>query len=157
MRLARLALVAIVTLPSLSSAAKQPVHVVDGDTIRIGRQLYRLHGIDAPELRQACRSDFREWPCGYAARRGLERFVGGKPPFCAVKTGDRYGRKVAVCFAGRADLGRVMIGNGLAWAYRKFSPDYASDEDLAHNTALGIWQALTPAPWDHRKLASHSP
>ena len=30
--------------------------VVDGDTIHIGKTKIRLHGIDAPEMKQTCRT-----------------------------------------------------------------------------------------------------
>ena len=36
------------------TAPNAQVRVVDGDTIHIGQDKYRLEGIDAPEMRQEC-------------------------------------------------------------------------------------------------------
>jgi len=33
-----------------------PARVIDGDTIAIGGERIRLHGIDAPEMKQTCRT-----------------------------------------------------------------------------------------------------
>lgn len=42
--------------------------VIDGDTLEIHGSRIRLHGIDAPESRQACtESNGAAWRCGQAA------------------------------------------------------------------------------------------
>ena len=52
--------------------------VVDGDTIHIGKTKIRLHGIDAPEMKQTCRtSEGKEQLCGQLAKQALERLVRG--------------------------------------------------------------------------------
>ena len=38
--------------------------VIDGDTIHIGKNKIRLHGIDAPEKNQKCFISNDEWNCG---------------------------------------------------------------------------------------------
>ena len=38
--------------------------VVDGDTIHIGLNKIRLHGIDAPETNQTCEKNNVAWSCG---------------------------------------------------------------------------------------------
>ena len=43
--------------------------VTDGDTLRIGSERIRLHGIDAPESAQSCRAGGETWVCGAAASR----------------------------------------------------------------------------------------
>ena len=43
--------------------------VIDGDTIHIGSFKIRLHGIDAPEIKQVCRNkDNNPYPCGVVAK-----------------------------------------------------------------------------------------
>ena len=46
-----------------------PARVVDGDTLEVRGTRVRLHGIDAPESKQRCRSAERTWPCGHEANR----------------------------------------------------------------------------------------
>ena len=55
LRLAPALALLILTLPShaLADITGKP-RVVDGDTIHIGKTKIRLHGIDAPEMKQEC-------------------------------------------------------------------------------------------------------
>ena len=43
-----------VILLSLNLSASDAVRVVDGDILVIGADVYRLHGIDVPEIAQNC-------------------------------------------------------------------------------------------------------
>ena len=55
----RLALALILLLPisvAMADITGKP-GVVDGDTIHIGKTKIRLHGIDAPEMKQTCRNN----------------------------------------------------------------------------------------------------
>ena len=38
--------------------------IIDGDTIHIGSNKIRLHGIDAPEFNQNCKKQNINWSCG---------------------------------------------------------------------------------------------
>jgi endonuclease YncB( thermonuclease family) len=42
-------------------------HVVDGDTLRVGTELVRLSGVDAPELSQRCGPKAAPVACGTLA------------------------------------------------------------------------------------------
>ena len=53
--------------------------VTDGDTLRIGPERIRLHGIDAPESAQSCRAGGKTWACGAAATRALRERIGRRP------------------------------------------------------------------------------
>ena len=59
------------TLPSIAMAdVTGKPRVVDGDTIWIGETKIRLHGIDAPEMTQTCRtSEDEEQLCGVLAKQ----------------------------------------------------------------------------------------
>ncbi len=47
----------VLMFPSLAIAdVSGPARVVDGDTIWIGETKIRLHGIDAPEMKQTCKT-----------------------------------------------------------------------------------------------------
>ena len=75
--------------------------VVDGDTIQINQTKIRLHGIDAPEMKQTCRtSKGKEQMCGVLAKQALEKLVRGQDVTCKGDTRDRYKRLIAVCYVG---------------------------------------------------------
>jgi endonuclease YncB( thermonuclease family) len=140
-------------------AAGPEVRVVDGDTIRIGKVNYRLHGIDAPEKAQHCQRDKIDWLCGQEAAAHLRHLIGSRPVSCVEKDRDRYGRVVAVCSAGEEDLNRAMVRAGLAWAYLDYSRDYEAAEWEAQLLGNGIWAASVRAEpaWDWRRQKRRKP
>lgn len=136
--------------PSQALAAEH-VHVIDGDTIEVDGLIYRLHGIDAPEAGQKCaKASGKTWPCGKQAVAVMEQLVLGKNVRCDNRGVDDYSRIIGVCTVGGTDINAVMVAEGYAWAFRKFSIDYAPLEDAAKAKRLGIWQADTQAAWDYR-------
>ena len=52
----------------------------------------------------------------------------------------KYGRLIAVCYAGPYDLNAKMVRQGWAMAYRRYSMDYVEDEKDARDTRAGIWR-----------------
>lgn len=151
----RLFALALLIAPA-SVPASEPAllpNVLDGDTIKIAGVNYRLHGIDAPEKSQICQRDGHDWLCGQEAAGYLRRLIRGRAVTCQEKDRDRYGRVVAVCFAGGEDLNRAMVRAGLAWAYTAYSRDYEGAELEAQILGSGIWApdvAAQPA-WDWRR------
>ncbi|MBM3535880.1 MAG: thermonuclease family protein [Alphaproteobacteria bacterium] len=125
--------------------------VIDGDTIEIHGQRIRLHGIDAPESRQGCtRPDGTSWRCGQQASLALADHIGTATIRCEPHGHDRYRRIIAVCFKRAEDLNRWMVTSGWAIAYRKYSFDYAADEENAHRAGLQLWSGTFEMPWDWR-------
>jgi endonuclease YncB( thermonuclease family) len=125
--------------------------VIDGDTIEIHGQRIRLHGIDAPEGAQQCERDGEPWPCGRRAAFALADTIGARTVTCNPRDRDRYGRIVAVCFAGSENLNAWMVRQGWALAYRRYSKDYIADEDAARQQAAGMWAGDFTPPWDWRR------
>lgn len=124
--------------------------VIDGDTLDLGGQKVRLFGIDAPELDQVCDRDGRRWACGDAARAALAQIVGGRRVICAVQDIDRYGRNVATCLAGGEDVAALMVRQGLAVAYRRYSGRYINAEAAARADGIGLWASTYLTPEAHR-------
>jgi len=101
--------------------------VVDGDTIRVDGQVYRLVGFDAPESgdRAKCQSE-RELATRATAR--LQQLLTTSKPelkrvACACHPGTEgtsscnYGRLCAVLTVDGRDVGELLIGDGLAHRY----------------------------------------
>ena len=121
--------------------------VTDGDTLKIGPERIRLHGIDAPESAERCRAGGRTWVCGAAATRVLRSRIAGRPVECAER--DRYGRIDAVCRVDGADVNAWMVAQGWTVAYRKYSTDYVSHEAAEKAARRGVWRGgiVEPSRW----------
>lgn len=125
--------------------------VVDGDGLRIGPVVIRLHGIDAPELGQRCAAQGKgTWRCDETATERLAELVTGREVDCEPLDRDAYGRIVARCSVEGLDIAKVLVTEGLVWAFRRYSADYGNLEDDARSVGRGVWQAPTEAPWDYR-------
>ena len=152
--LAEVVLRASTTFAAASLLAPQQIvglaSVIDGDTIEIQYQRIRLHGIDAPEARQLCTANGREYRCGQKAINALSGFISRRSVSCELKDTDPYGSSVAVCSAGGQDLGAWMVSRGYALANRNEALDYVPAEESAAATKAGIWAGEFEAPWDWR-------
>ena len=141
-----------VTEISHAGDIKGKPRIVDGDTIWIGSEKIRLHGIDAPESKQTCKkADATEYRCGEMATFVLAEIIGRHWITCKGEMIDRYKRRISVCYAGPYDINAEMVKRGWAVAYRRYSKDYIDEEELAKNNKLGIWQGKFIKPWDWRK------
>ena len=126
-----------------------PASVIDGDTIEIGGQKVRLHGIDAPESAQMCIAE-SQWRCGEQAARALDKKIAGRAVTCAERGRDKDGLILAVCSAGGEDLNAWLVYAGWALAYRQISTDYVPEEQAARAARRGVWRGSILAPWDWR-------
>ena len=89
-----------------------PAYVVDGDTIRIDRQSFRLQGVDAEELSE---------PMGHAARAVMQGIVAGKTVRCEPDGTTSYNRIVARCFVDGIDVAIPLIAGGWALDCPRYS------------------------------------
>jgi len=143
--------VATVLATHLAAAeVKGRTRVLSGDTLRVGRETVRLHGIDAPEPDQDCENDYgRLFECGIQALDALQELIGSSLVTC---TGDRHneeGQLLAVCYAGDMNLNSRMVRTGWAVARADQQPDFALLEHLARNERAGLWalKFVDPAEW----------
>ena len=126
--------------------------IVDGDTIWIGETKIRLHGIDAPEMKQTCqKADGGEYRCGEMATFALAEIIDTHWVTCKGDTRDRYKRRIAVCYVGPYDINAEMVKRGWALAYRRYSMDYVGEEEDASNRNAGMWQGEFMKPWEWRQ------
>lgn len=126
--------------------------VIDGDTLRIGSERIRLHGIDAPEISQTCQTRTGAMKCGDVARVRLAAIIAGREVRCTGKTRDRYRRLVATCTVRGEDIGRRMVREGWAMAYRRYSTAYVGEEAAARRDSRGLWATAFVQPGEYRKL-----
>ncbi len=143
-----IALTAFVTTPPTISG---PARVIDGDTIEVAGSRIRLQGIDAPELAQSCSTASGvAWGCGRESRAALAGLIGPEPVTCVTTSSDRYWRLLASCRVGMVDLGGHMVRTGFALAYRRYSNEYAADEEAARRAGRGIWSGVFVEPETYR-------
>lgn len=135
------------------SGEVEVTRVVDGDSLRSGPLKIRLHGIDAPERKQTCKTEGGDdWPCGSAATRAMGEIVAATPRLaCTLLDVDRYGRLIMRCHAAGTDISEALVSRGLALAYRRYSNDYVAAEELAASEKRGMWQGRFEPPWDWRR------
>lgn len=126
--------------------------IVDGDTLEIHGTRIRLWGIDAPESSQLCRGeDSLPYRCGAKAANELDRFIAGRAVSCEQKSRDVYGRTVATCSAGGADLGDWLVRGGLAFDWPRYSKGkYDGTQREAEHAARGVWAGSYVVPWLYR-------
>ena len=110
--------------------------IIDGDTIHIGNNKIRLHGIDAPEINQDCSYNNEDWKCGQLSKNFLLNLINLDVVNCQVKTVDKYKRYIAICFVNNLNINEMMVKNGWAIAYRYYSKDYVDEELIAKKIRL---------------------
>lgn len=138
----------------LLTADGERVHVIDGDSMRMGGRVIRLADMDAVELHQTCLdADGQRWNCGNDARDALEQLVAAGGLECRSRTSDRYGRAIAECSVdGVQDLAAAMVS--LGWAVSgdvRRAGIYASEQKRARDARLGIWRGTFEHPPAWRK------
>jgi len=154
-----LLVVAVATVGAARTCASQErisgrAKVTDGDSFEIRDRAIRLFGVDAPEGRQPCTRDGREWACGEEAARRLRSLVGSGDVTCTRRDVDDYGRVVAQCSRGGVDLAAEMARSGLAVAYRRYSSAYVDEESEARAARRGIWAGEFTPPEQWRRNGS---
>ena len=142
---------ALVFFFTYTDIKSQDIKITDGDTIRINGDKIRFSGIDTPELKQTCTKDGEKILCGLNAKKILVKKIGNNKVTCVKKGKDRYKRILAECFVNNESLSTYLVRSGYAFAYRKYSKKFISDEEFAKANKLGMWSMEFEYPWDWRK------
>ena len=136
--------------------------VIDGDSIKIGKESIRLQGIDAPEVKQVCKKkNDKPYMCGLIAKDALKNYIEFAKVksrenlvYCYYSERDRYKRIIGKCFLGKESffyLNEAMVLKGYAVAYTRYSKDYIEAENKAKAEGRGIWQGKFELPEDWRR------
>lgn len=132
--------------------------VIDGDTISINNISIRFSGIDAPESYyrgkdQKCFIGDSVINCGKLSKNFLIKLIGKKKVECKLeKKPDQYNRKLGECFVENKSLSRLMVKNGYAFDYPKYSKKkFAEEQEYAKNNKLGLWNMKFEFPWIFRE------
>ena len=123
--------------------------VFDGDSflIKSGKRTIeiRMDSVDAPEYSQNY---------GQYCKRGLEdKILNREIRFRQTDT-DRYRRVVAVVYLENRNINREIVGDGCAWAYRKYLRDnqLVALEQQARRNKKALWSDKKPIPpWLYRR------
>jgi len=142
---------ALMMLTTHAAELRGRARVLDGDSLRIGAQEIRLHGIDAPEYRQICRHDGQPRHCGIEALRALEQMIGTTPVHCTWAQRDAYERALATCYVNGENLNARLVAAGLAVAYTRYSSRYEGEQQRARAAGLGLWATRFEMPWRWRR------
>ena len=133
-------------------------HVVDGDTIKINSKKIRFSGIDAPESyyrgkEQICFKNDENISCGKLAKNFLIKTIDGQKVSCQIETKpDRYKRLLGECFIKEKSLSSIMVKNGFAFDYPRYSKKkYSKEQEYAIKNNSGLWNMKFQFPWDFRK------
>ena len=129
----------------------QDIKITDGDTIKVNGEKIRFSGIDTPELKQTCIKQGIKKPCGITAKQILIDKIGENDVKCIEEGQDQYKRILAECFVNNESLSSYLVRSGYAFAYRKYSKKFITDEDYARVNKLGMWSMEFDYPWDFRR------
>ena len=147
-------------LPPIISTEKKVIgrveRVMDGDSLRINGQRIRLYGLDAPELDQECCTQGEKWHCGRQARSALQDMTRKYTLSCISKGKDRYDRILGECYRDGDSVNSVnelLVEEGLALAYRRYSLEYVSQQERAERHKKGLWQGDFTQPEIWRRLS----
>ncbi|MCP4248864.1 MAG: hypothetical protein GY778_17610, partial [bacterium] len=111
-------------------SGKRPT-VVDGDTLILAGARIDLHGLDAPELDQACLGSTGPWACGQDARRALIQRIGFHWVNCVVEGTMPDGALSSICYLGALggpELNARLVAKGWAPADRPRNRRYETEE-----------------------------
>jgi len=140
----------LVFLFSYIDVKSQDIKITDGDTIRINGEKIRFSGIDTPELRQTCLKQGIQVPCGIEAKQMLIDKISDNKIVCIREGKDQYKRTLAECFVNNESLSSYLVKSGYAFAYRRYSKKFITDEDFARTNKIGMWSMEFDYPWDWR-------
>src|SRR5260370_42008699 len=151
------ALIAVLLLAMAGPSLATEIVVTDGDTFQLDHTIYRLDGIDAPEIDQTCLDQSGNvWPCGVAARDRLSAYIGNRAVHCEDKGPDPVykHRRIGICSieSEATTLNEWLVREG--WAI-KVEPTangrFAAAGAGAPGKRRGLWPGCLAEPTDPQR------
>jgi len=140
-----------------TNAYTKSLEIIDGDTIRLNGSKIRFSGIDAPESyfrgkKQFCFIGQTKVDCAKLSTNFLKKSIGNATVKCKLeKKPDQYNRSLGECFINNQSLSKILVKNGYAFDYPKYSKKkYSKEQDYARVNKLGIWNMKFEFPWEFR-------
>ena len=146
-----------------ASELKQPLFIVDGDSININVVIFldiaqapteelgdktdlkmRIAGIDTPEINQTCEIEQdKSIDCGLLSKDFLKKLLESEPGDLVIKPigVDYYHRILIRLFKGEIDIGKKMVEEGMSYSYDN---TYKIEETYAKENRLGFWNFFKP-------------
>ena len=155
----KLVILVFFILPFLDVNSKSDnIKIIDGDTIHLNGVKIRFSGIDAPETNfrgknQNCVLEGSIINCGLLSKNYLIKLANNKKVECVLeKKPDQFKRKLGECFVDDKSLSMLMVENGYAFDYPKYSKKkFARAQKYAKKNKLGIWKMDFEFPWIFRE------
>ncbi|MNT43936.1 Succinoglycan biosynthesis protein ExoI [compost metagenome] len=151
-------LIALMTVLQVEASRPQPpvaeiagrATAISADTIELRGERIRLTGITGPDLNQTCELQGATTRCGEQSAQQLRDAIGGEFVLCDHLEVNAAGVKVGRCWliipavpsAPDLNLSRFMVRSG--WAWTTPQSEYASDEEYARRSRLGLWSDPEP-------------
>jgi len=146
-----------------ASESKQPLFIVDGDSVNINVVLFldlaqapmeelddktdlkmRIAGIDTPEIKQTCEIEQgKSIDCGILTKDYLKNLLASESGDLVIKPigVDYYHRILIRLFKGETDIGKKMVEEGMSYSYDN---TYKIEETYAKENRLGFWNFFKP-------------
>ena len=121
------------TLASPPKQLKAIFNVLDGGTLLLNGQSFKISDISVPGAKQKCKKGSLPWLCGAAAKKFLQQLVAEKTLKCAL-----YGANNVKCFLNGRDLAVSLISAGWAIPITK-KKEYKKAEHKARVNKVGLW------------------
>jgi endonuclease YncB( thermonuclease family) len=139
-----------------AGSGKAETIVQDANSIVVDGVVFRLDGIDAPELDQICIDESGDsWPCGKEARNRLAALIGDRVVHCDTKSIDPGSNKrTGVCRIGAENisLSQRLVREGLAISLEPQAKGrFKEEEAAAQSDRAGLWKGCFSAPDDFRR------
>ena len=145
------AMLSLIAVQAWAGDVGGEARVIDGKTLEVAGQRFRLFGVDAPDLAQTCRWHNKVIPGGKISKTAMMDLVAQTRVVCTPQEGTRAGVGLARCRAGGFDLGGNMVHTGWALAYRPETDIYAATEAKAKKAHRGLWKGRFTPPWEWRR------